>query len=60
LLLGTLIIVTCALADLTIFVIALIIARMLLLFVVTRRRDLVNVYALSCQPPPTFDAPVAS
>jgi hypothetical protein len=56
---GTLFVVTIALAPLTIFVVALIIAHTLSLFYVAA---IVAVWSLmlSCQPLPAFDAPVAS
>jgi hypothetical protein len=56
---GALIAVTIALAILTLFI-AIIICRMLLLFVVAHRCGrVVTLLTLSHQPPPAFVAPVA-
>jgi hypothetical protein len=58
LLTGTLIAITIALAILALFVAA--ITRMLSLFVVAHRCGrVVALLLLSCQPPPTFVAPIA-
>jgi hypothetical protein len=52
---NTLISVTIALSTLALFVAAIVIRRMLLLFVVAHRRGReVALSVLSCQPPPTF------
>jgi hypothetical protein len=57
---GTLIAITIALAILPLFVAAITIRRMLLLFVVAHRRGCVVASSmLSCQLPPAFVAPAA-
>jgi hypothetical protein len=57
---GTLIAVTIALAILALFVTAITICCMLLLFVVAHRRGRVVASSTpSCQPPPAFIAPIA-
>jgi hypothetical protein len=58
---STLIAITIALATLSLFVAAIIIRRMLLLFDVAHQcGHVVALLTFSCKPPPAFDALVAS